>query len=73
LPTAQNLRSAYRWGKKIKIKIKSRSKTKRGGLTADLTLRACPPLNVIPVGGAATSSTPRWRAKNWELAALKDI
>jgi len=22
LPTAQNLRSAYRWGKKIKIKIK---------------------------------------------------
>jgi len=21
LPTAQNLRSAYRWGKKIKIKI----------------------------------------------------
>jgi hypothetical protein len=39
LPTAQNLRSAFPWGKKIKIK--SRSKTKRGGLIADLTLEAC--------------------------------
>jgi len=38
LPTAQNLRSAFPWGKKIKIN--SRSKTKRGGLTADLTFVA---------------------------------
>jgi hypothetical protein len=37
LPTAQNLRSACRWGKKIKIN--SKSKTKRGDLAADPFLR----------------------------------
>jgi hypothetical protein len=49
LPTAQNLRSAFPWGKKIKIKIKINSRSKadqqqiksqRGGLRADLTLEA---------------------------------